>query len=734
MKQIIYFNNLKLLAGIILMVLTGCEDREWNNPFDPNCPKEIFTPTDFIAEQEGEQIKLSWSQPNLNISGFKIEKKIGAGNFTSVDTLEKGASTLSSNISEGGELYTFKLIALAGSNRSNEVTITITPVLKASVTTSEISNITDSTTTSGGTIPNDGGSTVTARGVVWSTMTNPTIENNLGKTINGTGTGTFISELNNLEGGTTYYVRAFTSNSEGTEYGTVLTFTTLEVELPSVNTLVPQNIIPGAATLGGDVTEAGASEIIERGVCWDINPTPTIEDNRAVFHLFGSDGIESFSREITGFLANTTYYVRAYAKNSNATAYGQEESWTTSSEIALPTVTTNEPEDITTSSAVLGGHVVNTGGTLVTEWGIVYGISPNPTVNDSKFVIQDTEINGGSGSIGVTINELDAGTNYYVRAYAINGEGTGYGEQKSFTTEQNFSLATTITTSSPENITSNSAVLGGDITGNGNSTVTERGIVYGTGQNPTINNYKIVFGYDVVSFSNLINGLNSNTTYFVRAYAINNQGVAYGNEVSFQTLETDNELVTDIDGNVYETVKIGEQVWFMSNLKTTKYNDGVPVSNIVDNFEWEHTNTGAYCWQNNLVEYKTLYGALYNWYAVRTDKLCPAGWHIPTDSEWSTLVNYLGGSGLAGGKLKSQSSWESPNKGATNSTGFTGLPGGQRNGNGAFGNIKIRGTFWSSTENVSGKAWLRYLSFSSPDCYHRDYYKIYGLSVRCIKD
>jgi uncharacterized protein (TIGR02145 family) len=138
------------------------------------------------------------------------------------------------------------------------------------------------------------------------------------------------------------------------------------------------------------------------------------------------------------------------------------------------------------------------------------------------------------------------------------------------------------------------------------------------------------------------------------------------------------EVVTDIDGNVYNTVTIGDQVWMAENLKTTKLNDGTSISNAIDNIAWASLSTPGYCWFiNNRATYE-IYGALYNWYAVYTDKLCPTGWHVPSNSEWTTLTDHLGGAEVAGGKLKESGSshWASPNTGATNVTGFTALPGG----------------------------------------------------------
>lgn len=200
------------------------------------------------------------------------------------------------------------------------------------------------------------------------------------------------------------------------------------------------------------------------------------------------------------------------------------------------------------------------------------------------------------------------------------------------------------------------------------------------------------------------------------------------------------KTVTDINGNSYNTVTVGTQVWMASNLKTTKYNDGKNIPNVTVDGTWETLTTGAYCWYNNdEATYKATYGALYNWYAVNTGKLCPVGWHVPTDAEWATLSSYLGGESVAGGKLKETGTkhWTSPNTGATNSIGFTALPGGERNQRGTFVIIGNYGFWWSSTEygtHLEDYAWARPMGYYLSDAYRDHSHKTYGFSVRCLRD
>jgi uncharacterized protein (TIGR02145 family) len=191
------------------------------------------------------------------------------------------------------------------------------------------------------------------------------------------------------------------------------------------------------------------------------------------------------------------------------------------------------------------------------------------------------------------------------------------------------------------------------------------------------------------------------------------------------------------NGVTYNTVQIGSQCWLKENLKTTHYNDGTSIPNVTDNAIWETTTSGAYCCYDNNPSNCNTYGALYNWYAVNTDKLCPNGWHVPSDAEWTTLVNYLGGASVAGGALKEAgtSHWSSPNTSATNSSGFSALPGGVRGiSGGSFSRLGNYGYWWSSTELDGSYAWYRYLYYNNASVGRDRNHKSYGFSVRCLRD
>jgi uncharacterized protein (TIGR02145 family) len=195
--------------------------------------------------------------------------------------------------------------------------------------------------------------------------------------------------------------------------------------------------------------------------------------------------------------------------------------------------------------------------------------------------------------------------------------------------------------------------------------------------------------------------------------------------------------VTDIDGNVYHTVTIGTQVWMVENFKVTHYRNGDAIPNVTDDNAWSGLTTGAYCNYNNDVNNSTTYGRLYNWYTVSDSRnIAPSGWHVPTDTEWTTLTTYLGDESVTGGKLKEIgiTHWVSPNTGADNSSGFTGLPGGLRDFYGAFGGIGNYGCFWSATEEDAANAWRRNLDYSDAGLHRINNSKALGFSVRCLRD
>jgi len=410
-----------------------------------------------------------------------------------------------------------------GTAYGNEVSFTTSPevAVAPAVTTSAVTSITSNSAVSGGDVTNEGGAPVTAKGVCWSTTANPTITSS--KTTDGTGSGSFVSNLTNLNPGTTYYIRAYATNSAGTSYGNEYSFATTVV-VPTLTTIQVTSVTSTTAISGGDITSTGGASITVRGVCWSTSQNPTIDNDHT------SDGLGSgtYASNLTGLIGNTTYYVRAYATNNAGTAYGNELSFKTGA--VVPIVTTTAVTSITSTTAISGGEISSDGGGSVTARGVCWSTSANPTTADTK-----TSDGTGTDPFTSSITGLTPGATYHVRAYATNSIGTAYGNDVSFTTS---TIIPTVTISAITNITSTTATSGGTVTSDGGAAVTARGVCWSTNQNPTLSDYYTENGTGTGSYVSNITGLTSNTTYYVRAYATNSIGTAYNsNNLTFMTIQ-----------------------------------------------------------------------------------------------------------------------------------------------------------------------------------------------------
>jgi len=310
----------------------------------------------------------------------------------------------------------------------------------------------------------------------------------------------------------------------------------------------------------------------------------------------------------------------------------------------------------------------------------------------------------------------------------------------------------TITSDSIDNITQTSMTCKSHITSDVATDITNRGVCWSIANMPTILDNKTSDGTGLGSFGSKIGGLTENTTYYVRAYATNDFGTSYGNILSFKTLKPfplNGTVVNDIDNNIYHTIIIGNQVWLQENLKTTKYRNGDAITNFTNTaigpwYNLLNTQTGVFCNYNNDPALGDIYGRLYNWYVIGDSRgICPVGWHVPTQDEFTELFNYVGGNAIAGGKLKETgtSHWNSPNTGATNVYGFNLLPSGLREMNSEYQNLG-RGTYlWASTELSAGgftmgaveaaAAGFDYLNQSTGSTWAS---KIEGFPIRCVMD
>jgi uncharacterized protein (TIGR02145 family) len=514
--------KLFFFIAIFFTLFVSCMKIQSNNPFDSECPKQLFTPTSFQAVQSSDGIELSWSQVTKNITGYKIMRGINNGAPITIGILPKDSTHLLDTTVSMGTTNKYTLLAYAGSNESNIVPVEI--------------------------------------------------------------------PINIL-----------------------------------VQTTLPTQVTTNSAILNGILKTAPGVSIRTQGFSWK-NSNVTL----------GFIGAGVYNVPLTNLLPNTIYTYRAFAvTNDNLTVQGKEITFTTLP-LSLAILNTATPNPITSSFATIGGSITYDGGSPITESGLVYSNSPNPTITNSKI---------------------------------IN------------TTAKNDFLMT-------------------------------------------------------------ISSLSPLTTYYVRTYAINSQGVSYGNQVTFKTTaQTINSgSVSDIDGNVYKTINIGNQVWMAENLKTTKYNNGAIIPNITDSLIWGNLTSGAFCWFNNSISNKSIYGGLYNYYAVNTGNLCPIGWHVPSDLEWESLISFLGGTSIAGGKMKEVGTlnWLAPNVGATNSSGFTGKPDVRRSNLVFSSNYKTSCMWWSSTfvpsNNPNYTTGYTYYLVNSSTSVSKGFgnMKSDGILVRCV--
>jgi hypothetical protein len=306
----------------------------------------------------------------------------------------------------------------------------------------------------------------------------------------------------------------------------ILTFVnscTKKIDLPTVTTANVSDITRTSALSGGEVIDDGGSMIVARGICWNTQQNPTTSNFNA---LAGGD-TGPFSCALASLTPGTTYYVKAYAINSKGTAYGNEVSFTTD-QIILAALTTTEALAITSTTAVSGGNITDNGGGEITARGVCWSTSVNPTTADSK-----TTDATGSGTFTSNLTGLLPGTTYHIRAYATNVAGTAYGNDITFTT---LSVVPTLTTIDASAITTTSAISGGNITSEGGDPVTARGVCWRTTTGPVITGSHTTDGTGMGNFTSSITGLAPNTTYYIRAYATNRVGTAYGNEITFTTL------------------------------------------------------------------------------------------------------------------------------------------------------------------------------------------------------
>jgi formylglycine-generating enzyme required for sulfatase activity len=445
------------------------------------------------------------------ISDHKTNDSLGLGTFESrVQNLTPGTTY---------HLRAFATNA-AGTSYGRETTFTTKTL---SVSTTNAYFIMATSAISGGSILSNADSsslTIQARGICWNTFPNPTIADSV--RTSGAAPGNYTTLMENLKPLTTYYVRAFVTNSRGTFYGSEINFTT-QSGLIALNTEQVIEVTAHSALLKGTISGDGGAAITDRGFCWNTNPNPTLEHSN--IHLVGGAGM--FQYTLSDLQSGTTYYFRAYATNSTGTCYGEEFNFKTNGTLAY--VTTNPITDITSVSASSGGLVTSDGSALISARGVCWSTTENPTID----LLTKTEDGTGPGNFSSTMTGLHFGTTYHVRAYVTNPVGTSYGADVTFRTSP---VIPTVETVSISAITAHSISMTGKVWNSGGADINTRGACCSTTAEPTTQDIKMESGFGMGTYTVTLSGLTANTTYTLRSFASNSVGFAYGNSLSFTTL------------------------------------------------------------------------------------------------------------------------------------------------------------------------------------------------------
>ena len=469
-------------------------------------------------------------------------------------TDEKAYSISVSSLIEGTTYYVRAYAVQAGKTvySSNEVSFVATGNALAKVITKPVSKIirAEGKATLLGEITDIGDPAYTERGFVYSTTNNPSTITGTKIQVAGNTTGEYSDIASSLLVGKIYYVRAYAINKVGVAYGEeqVADLTPLP---PTVQTNEVSAISPDAAsaTFNATITDTGDPIYTERGFVYSKSQTPTTGNATKV--TVSGTGEGNYSKTETSLDVNCMYYVRAFVIYSGGTVYGEEKSFTIK-KLSVPTVTTTSPTDVAYTSATVGGNVTSDGAGTVSERGVCYSTSANPTTSDNV-----EKSGSGVGNYIVDLYGLSDGTTYYVRAYAINEKGISYGEEKSFTTLQYGKP--TVLTSSVSDVSYVSATVNCEVTADGGATITERGVCYSTNSNPTTDDLTKTSYGRTGTYNVKLSGLASGETYYVRAYAINSEGTSYGKVLSFKT-----KVLT------YEAVDMGLSVkWATFNVGAT---------------------------------------------------------------------------------------------------------------------------------------------------------------------
>ena len=609
------------------------------------------------------------------------------------------------------------------------------------------------------------GSGVYERGVVWSSSPNPTVSSN--KSVAGSGGFWFTHSFSSIDPNNIQYARAYARTSVGVYYSNERSFTP-----------IPGLRCPGTPTIT-DV-DGNLYHTVQIGnQCWThsnlkvskyrngdtiatgLNNSQWSSTNFGAYAIYNNNSSNDviFGKLYNHYAASdgrglcpTGWHVPSDREWNVLVKYFDPSADTACSGCSQSSIAVGALRSTSTQPIPAGWYPPNTGvtnssGFTALPGGIRYDWGDFSSIIDAGFWQSSSVSSTGGGGYFVWVRSI-SNTSIYRWLDAFT-RGLSVRCLKNALPQVN--------TTSVTNVTHSTALVNGEVISEGDQNII-RGICYSITSNPTISSDTTLNGTGPGVYTGAIQNLNPSTTYYVRSYATNSVGTSYGSEIIFitDTLPgvrcAGTPTVTDIDGNVYNSVQIGTQCWTQSNLRVRKYRNGDTIPTGLINSAWETTSSGAYAVYNNDTVYDGLYGKLYNHYAVTDSRgLCPTGWHVPSDGEWNVLVKYLDPnadtvcsgcwqSPIAGGALKSMatqptpSGWASPNTGATNSSGFTAPPGGLRNFNGDFYFMSGIGYWWSSSVFSGSVAWSRNLYGGNSLIYRDGSIRAYGFSVRCCRD
>jgi uncharacterized protein (TIGR02145 family) len=809
-----------LFSGSVAGGITSIDTAKWNNM---TC---VETDPVFNASVAGGITSTDTAKWN-NMTAIEVDPYFTASvasGITGTDTANWNQKAMIPGTNPGEMLYwdgTTWVMVPSGSHGQIMVFCNGVPTWGGClpvVTTGNVSGITGSSATVDGTVINDGGSFVSERGICWDlTNPQPTISGN--HLAGGSGTGPFQVTISGLSNNTTYYARAYATNTAGTSYGSEVSFTTTTVVVPPPQCNFSAN--PTSTQVNTSVQFTDLSANIPTSWLWDFGDgNGSTAQNPA--HSYANPGIYSVSLTVSNSAGSDamtkTNYITVTAppttgqpcpgmatvtdidgnvyntvqignqcwlkENLKTTRYNNGTSipivpdnlnWSISLTPAMCWFNNDSASYHQTYGPLYNWHAVNTGNLCPLGWhaatsdewdtlsdfvggvpgplkeiGLLHWASPNSgATNQTGFTaLPGGGRDGNSGGFG----NFSLHGEFWTSSATTTTNAVSYQVHYTHNILYRYSsimrdgksvrcIADTATTgSSPVSDFSANPLIT-----NPNSPVQFTDL---STNSPT--SWKWYFGDGMTSTQqNPSHSYTSAGTYSVSLVVTNAFGSDSLTKTNYITVTAPPPTgqpcpgmatVTDYNGNLYNTVQIGNQCWMKENLRTTKYNNGISIPIVPDNLTWSMSLTPAMCWYNNdSTSYKQTYGALYNWYSVSAGSLCPVGWHVPSDSEWTILVNYLGGDNIAGGKMKEIGilHWSSPNGDANNISGFTALPGGYRADNsGAFIDMTNYGHFWSTTSYSTYQAWFRTLRFGNgsinPDA--TSFNMRAGLSVRCVAD